>query len=126
MRKWQRRCLLTLERKWSTNMSKTTVTVGVLVDDYSVSFIEVCEGYNISEQQLLEILEHGLISSIETPNRQLEFDREMFLRISRALRLQQDLGLNAAGVVLALELLDELENVNQELDILRKHLGPGV
>ena len=48
-------------------MSKTTVTVGVLVDDYSVSFIEVCEGYNISEQQLLEILEHGLISSIETP-----------------------------------------------------------
>lgn len=105
-------------------MSKTTVMVGVLVDDYSVSFIEVCEGYNISEQQLLEILEHGLISSIETPNRQLEFDREMLLRIRRALRLQEDLGLNAAGVVLALELLDELDNVNQELDILKKHLEP--
>lgn len=105
-------------------MSKATVMVGVLVDDYSVSFVEVCEGYNISEQQLLEILEHGLISAIETPNRQLEFDREMVLRICRALRLQDDLGLNAAGVVLALELLDELDNVHQELDILKRHLEP--
>lgn len=104
-------------------MTKSTVMVGVLVEDYSVSFVEVCAGYNISEHLLLEMLEHGLISSIETPNRQLQFDREMLSRISRALRLQEDLGLNAAGVVLALELLDELDDVNQELGILQRLLA---
>lgn len=103
-------------------MTNSTIIVGVLVDDYSASFIEVCEGYNISEQFLLEMLEHGLIESIATPNRQLEFDRDMLLRISRALRLQEDLSLNASGVVLALELLDELDSVTQELEILKRHL----
>ena len=32
-------------------------------------------------------------------------------------------GLNVPGVVLALELRDELEQVRRELDILRRHLG---
>ncbi len=103
-------------------MDKSTVMIGVLLDDYKVSFIEVCESYNISEQQLIEMLEHGLISTISSPSRQLEFDREMLERIVRALRLQDDLGLNAAGAVLALELLDELDSLNQELDVLKKHI----
>jgi hypothetical protein len=36
--------------------------------------------------------------------------------------LQYDLGINAAGVVLALELMDELDSVAKELDVLKKHM----
>ncbi len=104
-------------------MEKNTVMVGVLLDDYKVSFIEICEVYNIPEQKLLEILENGLIPKISYANRQLEFDKQMFERIMRALRLQEDLDLNAAGVVLVLELLDELDVLKQELDVLKRHVG---
>ena len=104
-------------------MEKNAVVVGVLLDEYKVSFIDVCEVYIVSEQQLLEILDHGLLPKISCASRQSEFDREMLERIIRALRLQTDLGLNAAGTVLALELLDELDTLNQELDILKRHIG---
>ncbi|MDF1758524.1 MAG: chaperone modulator CbpM [Legionellaceae bacterium] len=106
-------------------MTKSTITVGVLVDEQSsISFVEVCEYCEVSEKELLEMLEHGLISSIDMPSEQLQFDREMLKRIESAYRLQEDLGLNAAGVVLALELMDELQELNQELEILKRHLNP--
>lgn len=103
-------------------MDKNTIVVGVLLDDYKVSFIDICEIYNVPEQQLFEILDNGLIPKISNVSKQLEFDRKMLERITRALRLQADLGLNAAGVVLALELLDELDSLNQELYVLKKHI----
>lgn len=104
-------------------MEKNSVMVGVLLDDYKVSFIEVCEIYNIPEQQLIEILENGLIPKISSINRQLEFDRKMLDRVRRALRLQKDLSLNAAGAVLVSELLDELDSLSQELEVLKRHIS---
>lgn len=103
-------------------MDKSNVVVGVLVDEYKISFVEICEIYKISEEQLLEILDQGLISDISYVNPKLEFDRQKLERILRALRLQYDLGINAAGVVLALELMDELDTVAKELDVLKKHM----
>lgn len=104
-------------------MANNSVIVGVIVDDDRVSFIEVCEDYNITEELLLDLLEHGLIPSIDIPNKQLKFNKNMLDRIARACRLTTDLELNAAGVVLALELMDELESMSRELDILKKHVN---
>lgn len=104
-------------------MAKSTITVGVVIDEKTrVSFVDICENYNISEKELLDILEHGLISSIDSPNKKLQFDMDMLQRIKAAYRLQEDLGVNSAGAVLALELMDELDKLNSELDILKRHL----
>ncbi len=104
-------------------MSKSTMIMGMLVDDHShVSFLDVCEKQGISEDILLEMLEHGLLPEIISPNRQTEFDLNMLNRIQSACRLQIDLGLNVPGVVLALELMDELEQLHRELRVLRRHM----
>jgi chaperone modulatory protein CbpM len=104
-------------------MAKSTIIVGVLVDEEtSVSFVDICENCDISEDELLDMLEHGLIPSIDIPTRELEFNRDMLDRIKSAYRLQADLGLNSAGVVLALELIDELNELNQQLEIVQKLL----
>lgn len=102
-------------------MDKSNVMVGVLLDDYKISFVEICEIYKIPEERLREILENGLISEVSYVSQQLEFDGQMLERILRALRLQCDLGINAAGVVLALELMDELDSMTKELEVLKKH-----
>ena len=90
--------------------------MGMLVDDEStLSFVEICEKQGISEEVLLDMLEHGLLPKVTEPNKQLEFDATMLHRISAACRLQTDLGINSPGVVLVLELIDELEESHKQL-----------
>jgi len=40
------------------------------------------------------------------------------LRVRSALRLQHDLGVNLAGIALALDLMEELENLRAQLKIM--------
>ncbi|MDP3561955.1 MAG: chaperone modulator CbpM [Legionellaceae bacterium] len=104
-------------------MVKSTMIMGMLVDDQSnISFVDVCEKQGISEDVLLDMLDHGLLPEVNIPDKQLEFDLNMLNRIQSACRLQLDLGLNAPGVVLALELLDELEQLHSELSVLQRHI----
>ncbi|MDP3706338.1 MAG: chaperone modulator CbpM [Legionellaceae bacterium] len=105
-------------------MSKTTITVGVLVDEqHSVTFIDVCERQGIAEEALLELLEHGLLSEVKRPSKQLMFDLTMLNRIHSACRLHADLGINSPGIVLALELMDKLERLQSELRVLKRHVN---
>jgi len=106
-------------------MDRNTVITGVLLDENTtISFPQVCHTYHISEDVLIELLEHGLIKEITPPVKQVNFNPVMLNRIQSARRLQEDLGVNLQGVILALELRDELESVRRELEILRRHIGP--
>lgn len=106
-------------------MDNKKIVAGVLIDEETtVSFIEVCQQCNISEDRLLEMLEHGLFSYPEIQVRTTAyFDAKAVDRIQSACRLQQDLGINTPGVVLVLELLDDLEKIRNELAILQRHVS---
>lgn len=51
---------------------------------------------------------------------ELRFDDEKLSRIRSAARLFHDLKINAPGVVLALELLDEIDSLREEIAILQR------
>ena len=108
-------------------MAKNTEMTEVIIDITSTtsSFVEVCRQYSVSEEILCEILEHGLITEISTPNKHLMFEPEHLQRILAACRLHTDLEINTHGVILALELMDELRELRRELEILRRHLHGG-
>ena len=94
---------------------------GVLMDTHTeISFVEVCQTFQVSEAFLTELIEHGLFKPSGTNIKKLTFDYHTVSRIQSAKRMQQDLGINTAGVVLALELLEELQQVRDELTILRR------
>jgi chaperone modulatory protein CbpM len=104
-------------------MADQTIVAGVLMDENTtISFVEVCQKCNISEDMLLDMMEHGLFSSVQSRLKTLDVDRHTFVRIQSACRLQQDLGINTPGVVLVMELLDELEQVREKLNILQHHI----
>lgn len=104
-------------------MDDKTIMTGVLCDEHTiVSFIEVCERFHLSQHELDEMIEHGLFNQDTTVKNQLVMNTQVFHRIEAACRLQKDLGVNLQGVILVLELLDQLEGMRNELSILRRHL----
>lgn len=106
-------------------MENNKAITGILMDENTsmISFTQVCQTYRIPEDVLTELLEHGLFNEMLSPISQVMFNPPMLKRIQSACRLQNDLGVNLPGVVLVLELRDELERMRNELSILRHHVG---
>lgn len=104
-------------------MNKKTVVTGVLVDENSkISFVEVCQQFDISEEMVQELIEHGFFEEYPLQKKQALIDEKTKDRMQSAQRLERDLGINIPGVVLVLELMDELEQIRKELHILRRHV----
>ena len=107
-------------------MDDKTIVAGVLMDENTTfSFVEICQKCNISEDMLLYMIEHGLCNHQQIQVKNAKLDAKMFGRIQSASRLQRDLGINTPGVVLVLELLDDLERLRNELAILQRHVNRG-
>ena len=102
-------------------MGDNQILTGVLInEETTISWTEVRQQYNVSEEILVEMMEYGLFNVDITITKPI--DQKTMKRILSACRLQQDLALNVPGVVLVLELLDELEEVRNELSILQRHV----
>jgi chaperone modulatory protein CbpM len=67
----------------------------------------------VEERHVIEWVEEGVISVIEMDAAEWRFSGAQLRRARIALRLERDLGVNAAGVALALELLEELRELRR-------------
>lgn len=103
-------------------MNQSNTVVGVIVEETTtISFNDVCQKYQISKELLLEMVEYGIFSSEATKTESVHFSQKDLRKIESAFRLHHDLEINLPGVALALELLEKIEQLNDELSILRKH-----
>ncbi|WP_198942663.1 chaperone modulator CbpM [Methyloprofundus sedimenti] len=97
---------------------------GVIVEnDFSVSFATLCQCCSVSEEQIISMIEYGIIEPLE-PHMNVtywQFSGDCIIRIKTAVRLQQDLGINLAGTALALELLDEIKSLRQQVHSLQRN-----
>jgi|ERR1700722_9318643 chaperone modulatory protein CbpM len=73
----------------------------------------------VEERRITEWVEQGVIEVVEINAAEWRFNGAQLRRARIALRLERDLGVNAAGVALALELLQELEQLRRERRIGR-------
>lgn len=103
-------------------MKQDNAIIGVLIEEtMTISFQEVCRKYHIPKELLLEMVEHGLFSNETTKAEHLQLNQKDLRKIESAFRLHRDLGINLPGVALALDLLEKIDQLNEELNILRKH-----
>ena len=104
-------------------MSEKNRITTVLIDESTTfSSIEICQRYHIPETLLIEMLEHGLFSNQSSRIEDLQINIKELNKIESAFRLHQDLDINLPGVVLALELLEKIEQLDNELSVLRKYI----
>lgn len=104
-------------------MSQRNIVTEVIIDDDArFTFSEVCQYCHFSEQMLNDLIDHGLFGEIEPPYQKIQFDHVMLSRARSAFRLRRDFELDLQGILLVLELLDEMTNLREELEVLRKNV----
>jgi len=83
----------------------------------------LCREADITQDYVIEIVEHGIVEPKgRTPDDWL-FDDQAPLLARRAAKLHQELELEWEGVALALELLQEVQQLRTENSMLRQRLG---
>ncbi len=91
----------------------------LLAEDNSLSLEQLCRSCAMPTEHILLLVEEGIIEpqnpSGDVASEHWHFHWRSVSRVRASARLQQDLGLNLAGVGLALELLDRIAQLERRL-----------
>lgn len=93
------------------------VLTGYVLDEtVTLTLTELSGVCRVHEEQIIELVEEGIIEP-DIQQQDWVFPSTQLRRIGRAVRLQRDLEINAAGVALALDLLEEIEELRARLGL---------
>ena len=93
-------------------MKKATLRSDI-VDELSLQ--DLCRFCQADESWLIELVDHGVLEPRGTSSETWRFHGISIVRAKRARRLNRDLGINAAGVALVIELLEERDAMIRKL-----------
>jgi chaperone modulatory protein CbpM len=92
-----------------------------IVDEASIYSLEdLCRTCNVQIEWITELMEHGVVEPEGRVRAQWRFSSVSAVRVAKAKRLQRDLGLNAAGVALAFDLLAQIQTLNDQIRALHE------
>jgi chaperone modulatory protein CbpM len=92
---------------------------GTLVDQSAtLSIKDLSRMCNVEERHIVEFVEEGVLTVVEVRS-EWHFTGDALRRARLAVRLERDLELNLAGVALALDLIEELQQLRRELEAKR-------
>ncbi|MFO7324302.1 MAG: chaperone modulator CbpM [Pseudomonadota bacterium] len=93
---------------------KDILTAQLLGEDQEWTLEQVCGLFAVERQWILELVEQGVLAPLTVAG-EPRFGGDALRRARIAVRLHRDLGVNAAGTALALELLERIEMLEREL-----------
>ena len=89
-----------------------TVVTGTVVDEErGIPLAQLCRACGLSVEAVAALVEEGILEPEGTRRGRWRFSADSIRRARTAVRLQRDLELNLAGVALALDLLDRVEEL---------------
>jgi len=97
------------------SMQKKTFT-GIIIDENTeLTLNELSRACSSSAEWIIELVEQGTLEPISYQQTQWRFSGSSLQRARTAMRLQRDLGINLAGVALAIDLLDEIDELRSRV-----------
>ena len=92
------------------------VLTGILLDERTeLTLGELCQACSRSSAWVIELVEEGVLEPLGQEQSQWRFPGTSLQRARTAMRLQQDLNVNLAGVALALDLMEEIDALRERL-----------
>ena len=96
-------------------MNERTMSMEVLEDGVELTFVELCRASRASEDQGRVWVVEGVLSARGASVEEWRFAGAALRRARLARALTQDLEVNVPGVALALDLMDEIEDLTASL-----------
>lgn len=102
-----------------TQTIKTETLSGILLDEHTeLTLNDLSRACSSSAEWVIALVEEGALEPtghVSNQQTRWRFSASSLQRARTAMRLQRDLGVNLAGVALAMELLDEIEALRGRL-----------
>jgi len=102
-------------------MTKETILSGIIVeesDEFTLG--ELSRACGKPAEWILALVEEGVIEPVGEDHSQWQFRGSCLRRVRIVQRLQSDLDINLSGAALALELLEEIEALRNQIAILER------
>lgn len=98
---------------------RTDILTGIILEEeVHLSLRELCDACAVHAEFITELVNEGVIEPSGFDKSHWCFSGVSLHRIRAAKHLQRDLGVNLAGVALALDLLDEMQRLHTQLQKL--------
>ena len=102
----------------ATENNLSQFSICILEEQTQLTLADLCSACAVHDEQIIALVEVGVLEPQGREPEHWHFGGVSLDRARRALRLQQDLDINLAGVALALELLDQIESLRARLRAL--------
>lgn len=100
-------------------MTNTDILSGRIIEEHTrLSLRELCDACSVRAEFIIELVNEGVIEPAGYEKAHWCFSGYSLMRVRAAKRLKRDLGVNLAGIGLALDLLDELDQLRSQLNQL--------
>jgi chaperone modulatory protein CbpM len=94
------------------------VHTGTVIEEDSLTLGQLCHACGVHADWIISLVEESIIEPQGEDIRLWRFSGASLVRARSALRLQRDLGVNLAGIALALDLIEELESLRAHMKTL--------
>ena len=100
-------------------MSQQTTDIlsgDIVEEETSLTLRQLCDTCSVETEYIISLVDEGCIEPVGMEPSLWCFSSVSVKRVEKAKRLQRDLGINPAGIALAIELIDEIEQLRRELE----------
>jgi len=95
----------------------TDILSGHIVENETrLTLRQLCDSCAVRAEYIIELVDEGFIEPSGVEKSHWCFSGVSIKRVQKAKRLQRDLGINLAGVALAIDLIDEIEYLRARLE----------
>ncbi len=103
-------------------MVQQTLTVVYIEDEQIITLADLCRGCTLPAEKVFDMIDYGIIEPLQRDaiSSHWIFAAKCVPRLQTVVRLQRDLNINLAGAALALELMDEVKTLRQQVRSLQR------
>jgi chaperone modulatory protein CbpM len=94
-------------------------TMPAIIEEENLTIEQLCQASGAHAEWIISLVEESIIEPSPYQRNEItawRFSGASLRRVRMALRLERDLGVNIAGIALALDLMEELDNLRARLN----------